>query len=225
MSYAEAFNKKVDEEINIMPEFTDIDDLDAMEDFETNELPAINERVKANTEADQAIRDSRLQLLSVIEQTAERESTIGKLAFAARQYLVFQELTLQTKAAMFSMMTDAQKASVSASAGFIETAKKGFPENIPLLIAYGIQVAGLISSLNQARNQASSQLGSLGGSIAVPAAPSVAAPNNIGMAPEAIAEQQTVRAYVVAGDVTTTQEADAKLNAKRTLGRTLISSV
>ena len=116
------------------------------------------------------------------------------------------------------MMTDAQKASVSASAGFIETAKKGFPENIPLLIAYGIQVAGLISSLNQARNQASSQLGSLGGSIAVPAAPSVTAPQDIGVAPETIAEQQTVRAYVVAGDVTTTQEADAKLNAKRTLG-------
>ena len=225
MTYAEAFNKKVNEEINIMPEFTDIDDLDAIEDFETNELPAITARVNANTEADQAIRDSRLQLLSVIEQTAERESTIGKLAFAARQYLVFQELTLQTKAAMFSMMTDAQKATVSASAGFMETAKAGFPANVPLLIAYGIQVAALISSLNQARNKASSQLGSLGGSIATPISPQVTAPNNIGMAPEAIAEQQVVRAYVVSGDVTTSQEAEAKLNAKRTLGRTLISSV
>ena len=57
--------------------------------------------------------------------------------------------------------------------------------------------------------------------ISAPTSPSVSAvPNNIGVAPETIAEQQTVRAYVVSGDVTTTQEAEAKLNAKRTLGRT-----
>lgn len=43
-------------------------------------------------------------------------------------------------------------------------------------------------------------------------------PRDIGLAPETVASEQTVRAYVVGGDVTSTQEANAKLNAKRTLG-------
>ena len=43
-------------------------------------------------------------------------------------------------------------------------------------------------------------------------------PQDIGLNPETVASQQTVRAYVVGGDVTSDQEATAKLNAKRTLG-------
>ena len=58
---------------------------------------------------------------------------------------------------------------------------------------------------------------SSGGSFTAPP-PSPSIPRDIGVAPETIAEQQSVRAYVVSGDVTTSQEAEAKLNAKRTLG-------
>ena len=219
MTYAEAFNNKVDEEINIMPEFTDIEDLNAMEDFETNELPAITARVNALTEADKEIRDSRLQLLSVIEQTSDQETAIGKAAFAARQILLFQELTMQTKASLARIANTVAEGSVDASAGFLKTAKAGFPQNVPLLILYGIQVAAMIASIRAAAKAAKASTAG----ISAPSAPAVAAPTpttprDFGIAPESIASQSTVRAYVVAGDVTTTQEADAKLNAKRTLG-------
>ncbi len=60
-----------------------------------------------------------------------------------------------------------------------------------------------------------------GGSAGVSAgalAPPAPVARDIGVSPELVAEQQSVRAYVVSGDVTTSQEAEAKLNAKRTLG-------
>ena len=38
-----------------------------------------------------------------------------------------------------------------------------------------------------------------------------------GTSPEALGQQQTVRAYVIGGDVTSTQEADAKINNRRSL--------
>jgi hypothetical protein len=47
-------------------------------------------------------------------------------------------------------------------------------------------------------------------------APNVGIPQ--GITGEEQAEQQVVKAYVVAGDVSSNQEANAKINTKRTLG-------
>ena len=222
MSYAEAFNKKVDEEINIMPEFTDIDDLDAMEDFENNELPAITARVDTNEEADAAIRASRLKLLDVIEGTAEQESAIGKAAFAIRQGLLIAEIGLQTQALAVRIGGAATEAVVDADKGLIKTlASVPPPFNYILGAAYLIQVGSILKRINDVVRKNKGKTESMTGGLSAAAPPqnlTPSTPRDFGITPESIAEQQTVRAYVVAGDVTTTQEADAKLNAKRTLG-------
>ena len=124
-------------------------DLDFEEELD-KELEALKTRVEANKEADAEIRASRLQLLSVIEESSDKETAIGKAAFIARQALLFQELTAQTQASLLRIANTGAEATVDASAGFIKTAKAGFPQNIPLLILYGIQVAGLINNLRQA---------------------------------------------------------------------------
>ena len=123
------------------------------------------------------------------------------------------------------------EATASTAVGAAKTAAIGFPQNIPLLIAYAVQAAAIIASVVKAvrgAKSAAAEAGAAGGGGAVPTTPRIPMggnrgatsqlPRDIGLNPETVASQQTVRAYVVGGDVTSDQEATAKLNAKRTLG-------
>ena len=118
----------------------------------------------------------------------------------------------------------ASEATVATATGAAKTAAVGFPQNIPLLIGYALQAAGIIGAITSAVRGAKSAAKG-GGSITVPTAPRIpggrgapatataqnaAAPQEFDVAP-------TNRAYVLSGDVRTQQEADAKLAARRTL--------
>jgi hypothetical protein len=95
------------------------------------------------------------------------------------------------------------------------------------IAAFAIAIGGVIASIIAARRSAKSQIAALGdtsgagASISAPSLPApsaIQAPRDTGTNPENMAACQTVRAYVVGGDVTSEQEATAKLNARRTLG-------
>jgi hypothetical protein len=95
------------------------------------------------------------------------------------------------------------------------------PFNIPFQVAqFALLATTTMSSLKQINSAKPTQGG--GGS---PSRPNVSrgasvptTPTNIGQAPETNIDNQSVRAYVVGGDITSTQEANAKINSKRTLG-------
>ena len=121
------------------------------------------------------------------------------------------------------------EATAATATGAAKTAAVGFPQNIPLLIAYAVQAAAIITSVVKAvrgAKSAAAEAGAAGGGGAQPSTPRIPTsgprgaqlPRDIGINPETVAAQQTVRAYVIGGDVTSDQEAEAKLNAKRTLG-------
>ena len=164
---------------------------------------------------------------------AGAESKVGRGLLIAKQVLAAKELVMEAKKTLTFATLKSSEATVATAAGAAKTAAVGFPQNIPLLIAYAVQAAGIIASIVSAvksSKQAAAEAGASGGSInvegprgaitggAAPAASAPRLPRDIGVAPEGVAAQQTVRAYVVGGDVTTEQEAQAKLNAKRTLG-------
>jgi len=88
--------------------------------------------------------------------------------------------------------------------------------------AFAVSIGGIIASIVSARKKAKSQIAALGGTgggapssgyTTTPQLPSVQA-----QAPQAPQIAPTTRTYVLAGDVTSAQEADAKLSRKRTLG-------
>ena len=164
---------------------------------------------------------------------AGAESKVGRGLLIAKQVLAAKELVMEAKKTLTFATLKSSEATVATAAGAAKTAAVGFPQNIPLLIAYAVQAAGIIAAIVSAvksSKQAAAEAGAAGGSInvegprgaitggAAPAASAPRLPRDIGVAPEGVAAQQTVRAYVVGGDVTTEQEAQAKLNAKRTLG-------
>jgi hypothetical protein len=90
------------------------------------------------------------------------------------------------------------------------------------IAAFAVSLGGIIASIVSARKKAKAQIAAIGGSSSAPSgtsgfsAPSL--PTVQQQAPQQPQIQPTTRTYVLSGDVTSAQEADAKLSRKRTLG-------
>jgi hypothetical protein len=151
----------------------------------------------------------------------------------AQQILRLQDLKATALNALRKLAIDQGQAGASIAVGFAQTAKAGFPQNIPLLIGYAAQAAAIFSSIKSAFSKAKQPLGGGGGDSGSPsaiAAPSVAAPDvsQVFRAAEAASPNATadaagrvqqgrlnqapaVKAFVISGDVTNAQEADQKI--------------
>ena len=113
------------------------------------------------------------------------------------------------------------EAGVDLAKGTAATAKVGFPQNIPLLIAFAAQAAGIFMAIKSAVGAAKSATASVGGGGGGAAAPSRPAPpsfNIVGAAPESQLaqtigerEDKPLKAYVVSSDVTTAQDLDRNI--------------
>ena len=189
----------------------------AIEDQEVEEEKRIEaERVAAKAQA-----------LDAIIGLAGQETALGKAALVAKQLLAAQEFLVDlgvlknkatTTAAEASL--DGAKAGQNAATGLSETLKLGFPKAIPFLILYAAQavsiVKGVMSAVKKTKAVASSVGGRSSGSASssLPAVSAAQAPafNIVGSSEtnqlaETIAgqQQQPVKAFVVANDVTTAQ--------------------
>ena len=186
-------------------------DLDPLEQAQIT-ADAIDTVVAAQMRADAA---NKLQSASAEEAAAVEEKR--------RQTLEQSAIALETLGNVLGQETVAGKA-LAVSAALINTylaatqALKEVPAPFNIVAAAAV-IANGIASVK--RIVSTPVPGGGGGSAGVSAgalAPPAPVARDIGVSPELVAEQQSVRAYVVSGDVTTSQEAEAKLNAKRTLG-------
>ena len=90
------------------------------------------------------------------------------------------------------------------------------------IAAFAASIGGIIASIVSARKKAKAQIAAIGGGTSAPSgtsgfsAPSL--PQVQTQAPQQPQIAPTTRTYVLSGDVTSAQEADAKLSRKRTLG-------
>lgn len=159
------------------------------------------------------------------------ETAIGRAALVAKQILNAKELVIEAKAALSSINLNAAKAAADTSTGFAATLKAGFPQNVPLLIAYAAQALSIGSAIKQAVSGAKQQIGSVGGvsapsvpttSVSAPSTPTTSTPT---LEQQAAAqqvsqkEQLPIQTYVLSGDVTSAQEASRKIRQRRTIGR------
>ena len=191
-------------------------------------------QAKADEEAAlvQAGLDIKKQSLDTLAQLFGQETALGKAALIAKQAILLQELFINVK----STLSNAKKTVVDANlkaagatadsaAGLAKTsAAVPFPANIPLIIGYVAQAIGIISAVKSAVGAAkgvASTVGAGGGgtpAITAPSAPSVSPANiDLGVSPETQVQNNAIQTYVVSGDITSSQEAEAKLNARRTI--------
>lgn len=146
---------------------------------------------------------------------AGAETGVGKALLIAKQALALKEMIMEAKKTLVFGKLAVAKSVVAGAEGTAQTAKVGFPQNIPLLIGYAAQLAGIIGAVKSATSSASSVASTIGGgaggggAAAQPQAPrfNIVGATETSQLAEAIGEQeqQPVQAYVVANDVTTAQ--------------------
>ena len=161
------------------------------------------------------------------------ETAAGKAALIAKQVMAAQEMIQEARKTITFATLASSRTGVALSEGTAQTAKIGFPQNIPMLIAYALQAVGIVSSISAAVGKSKSVASSLGaggggGSIQTPQVPTGSAPpafNVVGTSGSnqlagAIAsqQQQPVKAFVVSNDVTTAQELDRNIVSGATIG-------
>ena len=164
---------------------------------------------------------------------AGAETKVGKALLILKQGLALKEMIMEAKKTIAFGSIAAAKSGVALAEGTAQTAKVGFPQNIPLLIGYAAQAAGIISAITSATGKAKSAASSFGGgggggTVSAPNTPAASIPpafNVVGASgtsqlAEAIGEQeqQPVQAYVVANDVTTAQSMDRNIVEGASIG-------
>jgi hypothetical protein len=173
-------------------------------------------------------RQQRQKTLSDLVTIAGSETAVGKAALVAKQLLLAKELVMEvTKTITFSTQAAARSA-VAMAEGTAQTAKIGFPQNIPMLIGYAAQAVGIFSAIRSATSKAKvaapSQPNIPESSVptvsSLPPAFNVVGASGTNQLAEAIGgqSQQPIQAYVVSNDVTTAQEMDRNIVKGASIG-------
>lgn len=168
--------------------------------------------------------------INAVQGAFDKETAIAKAAFIAKQVMSVQETILEAKKTITFTKLGLARSKAAVAEGSAQTAKVGFPQNIPLLALYAVQAASILSSIKSAfktSEDAASGLGggsagSVGGAVTPPAAPDF---NIVGASPTsqlaetiATAEQQPIKAFVVSEEVTTAQQLDRNIVNGASLG-------
>jgi hypothetical protein len=182
--------------------------------------------------AEKKERDDRVAKSEI--ETEQMRINAKRAAVDQKQVLAAQELINEARKTITFSSLVAARSSAAVAEGTAQTAKVGFPQNIPMLIGYALQAVGIVSAITQAVGKSKSVASSLGGGGG--SAPSISAPRTaVGSTPPAfnivgasdtnqLAEaiggqsQQPVKAYVVSNDVSTAQELDRNIVQGASIG-------
>lgn len=223
-------SEQISNRIALQKEEKDLED-EATEDA----IAKDEERLQKEADIEQRRINNKAAAADAIIGIVGAETAAGKAALVAKQLIAGQEMIQNAKTALQKIAVDTAGAGASTATGFAETLKAGFPQNVPLLIAYAAQAVGIGASIKQAVSKAKGSLGSEAGgvnipSLSTPSAPAVAAPqapsfNIVGASEtnqlaEAIGgqQQQPVKAFVVSNDISTAQELDRNIVQGASIG-------
>lgn len=182
--------------------------------------------VQAQIENQLKLDAARRSSLDNVIAIAGAESAVGKAALIAKSVLQARELVLEaTKTISFATQAGA-RSTVAVAEGTAQTAKVGFPQNIPLLIGYAAQAAGIFMGIKNAIGGAKTAAGGLGGGMSGGRGESQAPSFNIvGAAPEnqlaeALGQNETkpIKAFVVSNEVSNQQELDRNITNEASIG-------
>lgn len=186
---------------------------------------------------EEELRQQKLQgkvdSLNTVVALAGEETKLGKAALIAKQLLAAKEMLidmgiLKQKAVktIATAQMDVGASGTAIATGAAQTAKIGFPQNIPALIGYAAAASGIVGSIASAfksTKKATSKFGAGGSAPSIstvkptatstPPAFNVVGASDTNQLANAIGgqSQQPVKAYVVSNDVTTAQSMDRNI--------------
>jgi len=213
-----------------------IDFSKGMEILQAKKALTDEEIADAKLKAEEAIQldknkvAAKQQALSDIASIFGAESAIGKAALVAKQVLNAKELLMDAGKTLGFINLKAAESAVAITGGAAKTASVGFPQNIPLLIGYAAQAAGIFSAIKSAVKAAKGSvstpnIATSGGaatavSQAVQSAPqfNVVGTSGANQIAQTLGNQAPIKAFVVANDVTTQASLDRNIVKTATLG-------
>ena len=191
-----------------------------------NELLAFQqEATNKQKELDREITQSKMDAFETAANLVGAETGLGRALLVAKQLMAARELAIEVGRTITFSTQAAARSAVAVAEGTAQTAKIGFPQNIPMLIGYAAQAVGIIGAIRSATKKAKAPIktpspSSITASVqsAAPTAPQAPSFNIVGSSEtnqlaEAIGSQsqQPIKAYVVSNDVTTAQSLDRNI--------------
>jgi len=134
------------------------------ENLTTEQIRDLNDRKLQDqifyTEKSNEIERTRVMVrqrsLDDIISIVGAETDLGRAALIAKQIMLARELVLEAKRTITFSAQAAARSTVAVAEGTAQTAKVGFPQNIPLLIAYAAQAASILLAIRSAVRGANS---------------------------------------------------------------------
>ncbi|BAQ92939.1 phage tail tape measure protein [uncultured Mediterranean phage uvMED] len=205
--------------------------LDLLDEEKEKEIEAAELKKELKEQEREGIKSN----LDTIIAAAGQETAIGKAVFVAKQAMLIQEQIQEAKAILQQITGRAAAAGVDAAAGSMKTASAvPFPANIPLIIGFAAQAAGIFASIRsavRATKSSASKFGVSGGvmtsapriqasAASVPPAFNVVGASETNQLAEAIngREQKPVKAFVVSSDVSNAQSLDRNIIETASIG-------
>lgn len=113
---------------------------------------------KANADVEAAIAEKLAQekinaqrnFLDTTIQFAGEETALGKTALIAKQVLNAKELVDNAQKTLSNIALKSAESGTDISVGFAKTLSAGFPQNIPLLIGFGVQAISIGAAIAKA---------------------------------------------------------------------------
>lgn len=191
-------------------------------------LDEFNEQSRqTNLQREQDIEGAKIAMrekaLDDIISIANAETAVGKAALVAKQLLMAKELIMEIKKTITFSTQAAARSVVAVAEGTAQTAKIGFPQNIPMLIGYAAQAAGIYSAIKSATSKAkttappspniSSGSSSQSSAPSLPPSFNVVGASETSQLADSIGGQskEPIKAFVVANDVSSAQEMDRNI--------------
>lgn len=153
------------------------------------------------------------------------ETNVGRAALVVKQVLAAQEMIMEAKKTITFGKLKLAESTASVAAGTAKTAAIGFPQNIPMLIGYALQAAGIIMAIKQAVSgigkAAGGGIDTSGANVMAPVSPTpgpqvtatavnTAAVNQMG--------NRATRAYVLNSDIQNEEQRNAYINRNASIG-------
>jgi hypothetical protein len=153
------------------------------------------------------------------------ETDVGRAALVVKQILAAQEMIMEAKKSITFAKIKFAETGVAIKAGSAKTAAIGFPQNIPMLIGYGLQAASIIMAIKQAI----SGIGKAAGGGVDTGGISTAAPVSPTPSPQVMATQvntqavnemgnRAARAYVLNSDIQNENQRNAYIDRNASIG-------
>lgn len=112
------------------------------------------EQLNNTIETERARVAVKQKALDDIISIAGAETAVGRAALVAKQILNAKELIMEISKTITFSTQAAARSVVAVAEGTAQTAKIGFPQNIPMLIGYAAQAAGILMAIKSAVSSA-----------------------------------------------------------------------